>query len=63
MELQALGSSNFKYIALQSGFDILSKCLTVPTEPLINLSETLTLSVKITLAPTHNLNFAGRLAV
>ena len=63
MELAALGSSNFIYIELQSGFDILSKCLTVPIELLINLSETLILSVNITLAPTHNFNFAGRLAV
>ena len=63
MELPALGSSNFKYIVLQSGFDFLCKCLTVPIEPLINLSETLILSVKITLAPTHNFSFAGRLAV
>ena len=63
MELPALGSSNFTYIVLQSGFDLLSQCLTVPIEPLINLSETLILSVKITLAPTHNFSFAGRLAV
>ena len=63
MELPALGSSNFTYIVLQSGLDLLSKCLTVPTEPLINLSETLILSVNITLAPTHDFNFAGRSAV
>ena len=29
-ELTTLGSSNFTYIVLQSGFDLLSKCLTVP---------------------------------
>ena len=40
-ELPALRSSNFTYIVLQSGFDLLSKCLTVPVELLINLSETL----------------------
>ena len=41
MELPDLGSLNFTYIVLQSGFDFLSKCLTVPVELLINLSETL----------------------
>ena len=61
--LPALGSSNFRYIVLQSGFDHLSKCLTVPIEPLVNLSETIILSVNITLAPTHNFNFAGKLTV
>ena len=63
MELPDLGSSNFTYIVLKSGFDLLSKCLTVPIEPLINLSETQILSANITLAPTHDFNFAGRLAV
>ena len=41
MELTTLGSSNFTYIVLQSDFDLLSKCLTVPIELLINLPETL----------------------
>ena len=63
MELPTLQSSNFTYIVLQSGFDLLSKCLTVATELLINLPETLILSVNITLAPTYNFNFADRLAV
>ena len=35
----------------------------MPIELLINLTETLILSVNITLAPTYNSNFAGRLAV
>ena len=61
-ELLDLGSSNFTYIVLKSGFDLLSKYLTVPIELLINLSETL-ISVNITTAPSHNFNFAGRLAV
>ena len=62
-ELPALGSSNFTYLVPQSDFDLLSKCVIVPIESLINLSETLILSVNITLAPTHNFNFADRLAV
>ena len=40
----------------------LYKCLTAPIEPLITLSETLILSVNITLATTHNFNFAGTLS-
>ena len=32
-ELAALGSSNLICIVLQSGFDLLSECLTVPIEP------------------------------
>ena len=51
------------YIVLQKSFDLLFKYLTVPIEPLINLSETLILSLNITLVPTQNFNFAGRLAV
>ena len=35
----------------------------MPIELLINLSETLLLSVSITHAPTYNFNFAGRLLV
>ena len=62
-ELPAFGWSNFTYIALQSGFDFISKYLTVPTESLIYLSETLILSVNITLASTYNFYFAGRFAV
>ena len=58
-----LESSNFTRIVLQSGFDLLSKCLTVPSELLINISEIVILSVYITLASTHIFNFAGRLAV
>ena len=57
-ELPALGSSNFPHIVLQSGFDLLSMSSTVPIELLINLSETLMLSVSITLTPTKNFNFA-----
>ena len=52
-----------KFHILQSGFDLLFKCLTLPIEPLINLSETLILSINITFTPTHNFNFEGRLAV
>ena len=52
-----------KFHILQSGFDLLSKCFTVPIGLLINLSETLILSINITLAPIHNFNFAGMLAV
>ena len=37
--------------------------LTVSIEPLINLSETLILYVNFNLAPTHNFNFSGMLAV
>ena len=62
-ELPALGSSKFKNIVLQSGFDLLCMCVTVPIELLINLTETLILSVNITLAQTHNFSFAGILVV
>ena len=51
-ELPALGSRNLTYIEIQSGFDLLSKNLTVSIELLINLSKTIILSVNITLAPT-----------
>ena len=63
-ELPALGSSNVTCIVLQSKFDLLSMCLNVPIEPLIliNLSETLILSVNSTLAPTYNFSFTDRLA-
>ena len=44
-ELVALGSSNFTHTELQSGFDLMAMYLAVPIEPLINPSETLTLSV------------------
>ena len=37
--------------------DIKSNSLTMPIEPLINLSEILTLSANITLAPTHSFSF------
>ena len=62
-ELPAFGLADFTYIVLQNGSDLISKCLTVPIEPLINLSETLMLSVNITFATTHNFNVAGRLVV
>ena len=54
----AFGSSKFTYIVLQKGFDLISRHLTVPIEQLLNLSETLILSVNITFSPIHNFNFA-----
>ena len=63
IEFSAFGSSNFTYIVLQSEFDLISRCLTVPIDPLINLSNTFILSVNITLSPPHNFNSAGTLPV
>ena len=63
IEFPAFGSSNFTYIVLQSEFDLISRCLTVPTDPLIYLSNIFILSVNITLVPTHNFNSAGKLLV
>ena len=44
----------------------MTKCLTlltVPIEPLFNLSETLILSTNIIFSPTYNFNYTGRLTV
>lgn len=54
----AFGSSKFTYIVLQKGFDLISRQLTFLIEQLLNLLETLILSVNITFAPIHNFNFA-----
>ena len=59
-ELPTLGPSHFIYIVIQNDFDLLSKCVTVPVEPLINLSQTLILSFYIILAPTFSFSFASR---
>ena len=53
----------FHIYLIQSTFDLISRGLTAPIDPLIILSDTFLLSNNITLAPAQNFTSAGNLSV